>query len=194
MAFFYRDQLLERARRFEKVALKSADDILAEGVKAFSENDRFDVFLSHSYRDAEEIIGLQQTLQDYGFTVYVDWIVDRQLDRSKVTTETAELLRKRMRSCSSLLYVVSVNSPKSVWMPWELGYFDGLHGKVAVVPVAEWYVPDDDYKGQEYLGLYPYVTFDQTKWGRTITAWINHSPSVYVSLRGWLSGNPITQR
>jgi hypothetical protein len=43
-------------------------------------------------------------------------------------------------------------------MPWELGYFDGFKGKVAILPVVEGNVNTDAFTGQEYLGLYPYVT------------------------------------
>ena len=43
-------------------------------------------------------------------------------------------------------------------MPWELGYFDALRGRCAVVPVTMRKQYEDYYKGQEYLGLYPYMT------------------------------------
>jgi hypothetical protein len=41
-------------------------------------------------------------------------------------------------------------------MPWELGYFDGFK------PMFVWILPlvmdyDSEFKGQEYLGLYPTV-------------------------------------
>jgi hypothetical protein len=39
-------------------------------------------------------------------------------------------------------------------MPWELGYFDGLKpGYVWILPLVMDY--DSEFKGQEYLGLYP---------------------------------------
>ena len=40
-------------------------------------------------------------------------------------------------------------------MPWELGYFDALKQKVAILPLVN--KSDDEYKGQEYLGLYPCI-------------------------------------
>lgn len=40
-------------------------------------------------------------------------------------------------------------------MPWELGYFDGLRGTVAVLPVTESAkAPKPD---RPYLRLYPYI-------------------------------------
>lgn len=41
--------------------------------------------------------------------MYVDWMVDEQLDRSAVTAETAQLLRDRMDHSGFLLFA----TPKS---------------------------------------------------------------------------------
>ena len=99
---------------------------------------------------------MKKTIEAAGLTVYVDWIEDAKLDRSKVTVATAALLRERMRTCSSLVYAHSANSSHSVWMPWELGYFDGFK------PEHVWILPlvansDSEFRKQEYLGLYPSV-------------------------------------
>ena len=64
---------------------------------------QYDIFLSHSHDDAELILGVKKLIEDLGLTVYVDWIEDAKLDRSKVTRQTGALLRARMRSCSSLI-------------------------------------------------------------------------------------------
>lgn len=47
------------------------------------------------------------------------------------------------------------NYQKSKWMPWELGYFDGSKGKVAILPMVDSIAHSFD--GTEYLGLYPYI-------------------------------------
>lgn len=103
---------------------KSADTILREA--ATTSDKSFDVFLSHSIRDAEVVLGVVAALTQQGLNVYVDWIVDPLMDRSRVTPETAERLRQRMRQSSSLIYAHSNQSGTSKWMPWELGYFDGF--------------------------------------------------------------------
>jgi hypothetical protein len=127
----------------------------SEAREATSGIERFDVFLSHSITDRDVVIGAMLYLRAAGLTVYVDWDVDKQLDRSKVDRATAETLRERMNHCDSLLYLWSKNAQKSRWMPWELGYFDGHNGKVAVMPL----LPDDGsgYTGFEYVALYPTV-------------------------------------
>jgi hypothetical protein len=45
----------------------------------------FDVFLSHSVRDAQLVLGLKKLLEGEGLTVYVDWIEDKDLDCKTVS-------------------------------------------------------------------------------------------------------------
>lgn len=73
-------------------------------------------------------------------------------------------------------------------MPWELGYFDGIKRRVAILPIANVPTYHNSYIGQEYLGLYPYVTTDLDT-NNVQRLWIQESPSKYISLDGWLQGN-----
>lgn len=113
----------------------------------------FDVFLSHSFRDAVLILGLKHLLEADGLSVYVDWIQDPQLDRTMVNATTASHLRERMKRCQSLVYATSQNASTSRWMPWELGFFDGAHSseRVAICPIV---TGTGSHAGEEYLGLY----------------------------------------
>ena len=130
--------------------------MLAEQARAFDAALSYDIFLSHSFDDAEVIYGVKRMIEALRLTVYVDWIDDPALDRGKVTVKTAAVLRERMKACSSLVYAHSANSSRSVWMPWELGYFDGIKPQqVWILPLVTDY--DSEYKEQEYLGLYPPV-------------------------------------
>jgi len=114
----------------------------------------FDVFLSHSYEDARAVTGIKMYIEDSGLSVYVDWIEDAHFDRSSVSIETAQMLRDRMNHCRMLMYTSSDASPRSKWMPWELGYFDGLKGGgIGIIPIA--ISADHTFQGQEYLQLYP---------------------------------------
>lgn len=151
-----------RAASVYRVA-KSADVLLTEA--ASTREASFDVFLSHSTKDANVILGVYAALTNQALKVYVDWIVDPQLDRSRVTPETAERLRERMRQSASLVYVHSIQSGSSKWMPWELGYFDGFRSAVAILPVVQ--TQQEGFAGQEYLGLYPYID------GSGLTLWVN---------------------
>jgi hypothetical protein len=148
-------EAFERRQRSRPVR-KSASQVLNEEVANVRDTDRFDIFLSHCVADADVIAGVKALLEEQGHRVYVDWLVDKQLDRSRVTPETADILRRRMRSSDSLLFATSDSSPNSKWMPWELGYFDGLRqGRIAVLPLVSH--RGAAFRGQEYLGLYPVV-------------------------------------
>ena len=154
---------------------KSAPQILREEAQGFSKQVSYDVFLSHSYDDAEAILGIKNIMESLGMRVYVDWIEDHALDRTKVKTKTAGILRERMRTSASLVYVHSANASDSIWMPWELGYFDGFK------PSYVWILPlvissDSEFKGQEYLGLYPTVDKIASIAGRLDLGFTNVGP------------------
>jgi hypothetical protein len=115
----------------------------------------YDVFLSHSSEDAAVVAGVKALLEQDGVKVYVYWIEDGQSQR--VTAATANNLRSRMQHCRALIYASSQASPKSKWMPWELGYFDGHKpGRIAIFPLAGG-IAGSSFVGQEYLALYPNV-------------------------------------
>ena len=117
----------------------------------------FDMFLSHSFQDAQAIVGLRKLFTDQGLRVYVDWIDDPELDRSRVSSSTAARLRQRMQQSQSLVYATSRAASRSRWMPWELGYFDGIRGesRVSVMPVEDG--DGSAFDGQEYVGLYKVI-------------------------------------
>ena len=157
-----------------------ADRKLNEVANSFSSNKSYDIFLSHSVRDAPAILALTRFIESQGFSVYVDWIVDKQLDRSNVTTSTAEVVRQRLKSCKSFLMALTSNSTKSSWVQWELGLADGQkNGKVAIVPLVRDNDSNPNFYKQEYLGLYPYIDYA----GNSI--YVNGNK--YVSLKEWLN-------
>lgn len=173
---------------FQKGAMASA---------IFQESDNFqksvsgklktyDIFLSHSTKDKELVVGTKLILEDLGYSVYVDWIEDPQMNRGTVTKETAEALQKRMQNCKSLFYAFSTNSGSSKWMPWECGYFDGIKdGKVAVLPISK--NNDTSFKGTEYLGLYYYITIQESRAGLD-RVYVRESDDVYTVYEDWMLG------
>jgi hypothetical protein len=178
-------------RRYQPVANKSAYDAARElreaASRSFKSRGQYDVFLSHRSLDAKEVLALKLILESFGFTVFVDWVENPQMDRAQVTKETAAYLRDAMNRSLSLLYAASENSSGSKWMPWELGYSDGLHGRIAIVPVKDQETASESFTGQEYLGLYPYISVKRDTFGKEVI-WVNEGSLAYVSLRDWLKG------
>jgi hypothetical protein len=158
MAYFTIQEAREAFERRQRgrTVRKTASQVLNEEVASVRDTDRFDIFLSHCVRDAAVIAGVKALLEEQGHKVYVDWLVDKQLDRGRVTPETADIIRGRMKASESLLFATSESSPDSKWMPWELGYFDGLRqGRIAILPLVA--SSGGTFSGQEYLGLYPVI-------------------------------------
>lgn len=163
----------------------NAEIVLANDARDASGNHVYDIFLSHSFLDARIIYGLKLELERRNYSVYVYW-AEEGLPKQPVNAGTADRLRRRMRSCKCLLYAASENSPGSKWMPWELGYFDGIKGTVAILPIAQ----GTDYyftgfKNQEYLDLYPYISCADGVDPSTLNVW-SRDKSRIVDLNQWV--------
>ncbi|MBK7000132.1 MAG: toll/interleukin-1 receptor domain-containing protein [Rhodoferax sp.] len=157
MAYLTKDEVKQATRtRLQKSFSASAPQILRESVRASANEDSFDIFLSHASEDSEIVLGVREILTGLGLKVYIDWIDDPQLDRGNVTAENADMLRRRMKQSRSLVFLTTKSSVSSRWMPWELGYFDGLKtGFIGILPIVDY--SGGSFSGQEYLGLYPLV-------------------------------------
>lgn len=185
-----RDFLRSQSRLIYGAAFESVgDQILNENAQMYKQTQSFDVFLSHSSLDYNEVLILIDLFNKCGYSVYVDWIFDKQLDRNNVTPQTAQILRTRMKQSRGLSYLATGNASQSKWCPWELGYFDGLsNSRCCILPVLSSAAPT--YHGQEYLGLYPYLDYDKVRNSDRFDFWVQEQNSNrYISLEEWLSGN-----
>jgi TIR domain len=147
----------------------------------------YDIFLSHCFKDKDLADGLTEQFESLGYTVYIDWREDPQLDRSHVNRETAQVLRQRLATSKALFYVTSENAGGSKWMPWELGYMDGVKRTAAILPVTEKAERGDDFDGQEYLGLYPYVTVSNDTASKE-RIWVRDDAKTYIWFDRWIEG------
>lgn len=176
----------EKARRQSNTKYFSASTVLNEGKQISDSFNTFDIFLSHSSDDKVFVAGIKLILEDFGFSVYVDWN-DTALDPNHVTSQTAAVLRERMSHCRSLVYAYSANAKNSRWMPWELGYFDGLKkSMVAVLPISR--DGEKSFRGSEYVGLYYEIDIAKEKESMKDDLWVNDG-SNYISLSEWLKGD-----
>lgn len=154
----------------------------------FSTATTYDLFISHSFRDRDIVIGLSHLFTSAGYKVYIDWIDDGNLDRKNVTQETASLIKRRINCSLGLSYISTSNSVISKWCPWELGVGDGRHGKVCILPIMN--VP---FNGQEYLGLYPYLEYSQVLGQSRYEFWVydQNDHNRYRVLSEWLKGESL---
>lgn len=171
---------------------KYSSSLITERKIHFSSVDKsklkFDIFLSHSYLDKEEVLGLYRELTEMGFSVYVDWIIDADLDRNNVTKITAELIKSRMKNSKSLLLAISTNASMSKWMPWELGFVDGHTNRCAIVPISKDNLDTNSFNRVEYLKLYPYVDMAANRF------WVNEDSNTFIQFESWINGNDPIKR
>lgn len=115
---------------------------------------RYDVFLSHSLKDAKLIKQIKQRLErEHNISVYIDWEEDGGASRDQI----ADKVKAAMEISTSLLVVKTENSDSSSWVAWETGYFDRKSSERIGVLLIE----DEDtgfthktFHHQEYLKNY----------------------------------------
>lgn len=181
--------LRDAARLSHMDSTDQQNQILTENNQIFFTKNAYDIFLSHSYLDKSLVYTLVDLFNEAGYSVYVDWRVDTQLDRSSVTAKTAATLRERMHACNGLAYISTENIAGSKWCPWELGYMDGnKNGRCAILPILE--RDTSEFIGQEYLGIYPYIDYVKDSRSKKYEFWVNDPTDrkKYVSLKKWLAG------
>jgi hypothetical protein len=191
-------QRLKNDSRYSAYSSASSHDVirkslLSESYLNFSVGkSTFDIFLSHSYSDKELILGIKTLLENFDYSVYVDWVEDYSMDRCNITKDNVLWIKERMKTSKCLLYATSSNSSSSKWMPWELGFMDGFKRKVAIFPIAQ--RQETSYKGNEYLGIYPYVEITGSNDPGINLLWVTDQSNrkIYAEFNRWLNGNDLT--
>lgn len=178
--------LNERILRQAALEAQRSYESYSYSIPHFDTAENYDLFISHSFKDKNLVTGLYHLFSKAGYKVYIDWIDDSNLDRKSVTPDTAAIIKRRIKSSKGAAYIATANSTTSKWCPWELGVSDGMHDRVCILPVM-----DCSFKGQEYLGLYPYLEYGQVAGEQRNEFWVydQQDKSKYTTLRGWLKGS-----
>ena len=179
-------------RKYAREEMRSTITESMNSIKHFSDTEQYDIFISHSSLDQELTCALYDLFVQNGFKVYLDY-EDKELNPENVTSDTGERLRNKLKKCKCLAYIATSNIANSKWCPWELGLFDGIsNGKCCVLPIIKG--QQYSYKGQEYLGMYPYLSYSQFANSDKWTFWIKdpESPNRYTTLRAWLQGKSMS--
>lgn len=122
--------------------------------KARLQAPHYDVFLSQALLDEELVLGVYTILtEDLGLTVFCDWVDSPLEDHSTTTPADAAFIKDRMHASTCLIFIDSEHAGTSSWMSWEIGWFHGAKRRVCILPVIR--NEDDQYRGREFLGLYP---------------------------------------
>ncbi len=140
----------DELRRRGKATGRTAGQIISEHSRSLTTKD---TFLSYSSRDVEFVPAVIDLLEQHGASVYCDKGDDSLPEKPNL--DTARILRNAISSCERLVVFVTTNSNQSRWIPWELGFGDGVlnDGMVAILPAAQSEF-DSKWVDQEYLGLY----------------------------------------
>lgn len=118
------------------------------------------VFLSHKHSDLEELkdlIGFLET--KYNVDVYID-SMDKAMP-STTSGATATRIKKVIQKCDKFILLATNDAVESKWCNWELGFGDAqkFRDDIAILPIKEKGQIDYQYKGQEYMSIYPHIIY-----------------------------------
>ena len=121
---------------------------------------RTTVFLSHKHEDLTELKDFIGFLENkYRVDVYID-SKDPGMPEN-TSGETASRLKTVIKKCDKFILLATDNAIESKWCNWELGFGDAQKFKqnIAILPIKRKGAFDFQYKGNEYLYIYPYIAY-----------------------------------
>jgi hypothetical protein len=124
----------------------------------------FDVFISYRHRDQLRAHALMRKIEALGFSAFADLDFPNLADTSEVDPAKIATIRRVLARATCLIVACSsrdeagTKDSLGVWMPWELGYFDGsISRRIGVYLLdgaPEDFDPATAFVGNEYLRLY----------------------------------------
>ncbi len=118
------------------------------------------VFISHKHDDLSDLKGVIGFLESkYGVKVYID---SRDPSMPKITSaKTGEKIKHRITECQKFILLATNSAVESKWCNWELGFGDAnkYPDNIALFPIKPQNTGDSQYKGSEYMELYPFVSY-----------------------------------
>ena len=184
--------------RYSKRSLENATSPILEHSQFSAKTT---VFISHRHDDLEDLQGVLGFLEDeYKVKVYID-----SKDSSMPITTSAETainLKDRIRECDRFILLATNGAIESKWCNWELGFGDAnkYPDKIAIFPLKPKGTYDFQYKGNEYMRIYPYIEFsdgtEKYSNGQQITRGYyvvtpKDGKNIYCCLKQWLSKGSI---
>ncbi|MBQ6039887.1 MAG: toll/interleukin-1 receptor domain-containing protein [Oscillospiraceae bacterium] len=118
------------------------------------------VFISHKHDDLSDLKGVIGFLEkEYRVKVYID---SRDPSMPKITSaKTGENIKSRIKECQKFILLATNGAIESKWCNWELGFGDAnkYPDNIALFPIKPPNAGDSQYKGSEYMDLYPFIAY-----------------------------------
>lgn len=164
-----RDRDLELYEDVSKIDLEKATGPIQETAKYLytesAEEQRYygirpTVFISHKHDDLprlKKFLGLLQ--YTYGVSVYID---SKDPSMPSITSAvTAKNIKHKIRDCNRFILLATDRAVESKWCNWELGFGDARKyiKSISIFPLIDNYESASDYKGSEYMGIYPHIAY-----------------------------------
>ena len=144
------------------------------------------IFLSHSHKDADLVKSAIAFFLSQGIEIYVDWL---DPDMPTVTSaSTASKIKLKIKENHKFVVLLSSNAKDSKWVPWELGYADGVKAMsdIAIFPILR--NSSDTFNGVEYMALYPKIGLEGIGYSQRTVIEKDTSISFARSLKdGWIN-------
>lgn len=165
-------------------------------VKSFSARSAYStrptVFLSHKHDDLDDVRGVIGELENLGAKVYID-SMDNKMP-NETNGDTAKRIKEVIKFCNKFILLATDNAIESYWCNWELGIGDVHKFKqhIAIIPMKEKDTYDFKYKGNEYLQIYPQITYRKAftnMWGESFKTgfYVSNPYDNYITeLEVWL--------
>ena len=144
---------------YSKVRLDESRSSIPE-LSQYGVAQKTTVFISHKHDDLDDLKGLLGFLElRYGVKVYID-SQDPTMP-TKTSGETAMNIRQRIKQCDKFILLATNGAIESKWCNWELGYGDAqkFDKSLALLPMKPKGAYDSQYKGSEYMSIYPHIVF-----------------------------------
>ncbi len=118
------------------------------------------VFLSHKHDDLKDLQGVMGKLQELGAKIYIDSMDNKMPNQT--SGDTAIRIKEVIKYCDKFVLLATDKAIESYWCNWELGIGDThkFIKHIAIVPMKEKGTYDYNYKGNEYLQIYPTIDYE----------------------------------
>jgi TIR domain len=118
------------------------------------------IFLSHKHDDLKDLQGVMGKLQELGAQIYID-SMDNKMPY-QTSGDTALRIKEVIKYCNKFVLLATDKAIESYWCNWELGIGDTYKyiDHIAILPMKEKGTYDHNYKGNEYLQIYPAINYE----------------------------------